>query len=440
MNFLSPHTGGSTACLYFPLPYYYTTVRVLVRWIICACFQDRRLDRYDTETLTLTRLRQGRADLHLLLYTSVTMSEVEQAAQNPATEQPSSSSLTRNGKETRPSVSQQQTSQRISLLDRTPSSPPSDQREEQEATSSSADSLSRRWTKQSLHQSLTQRKYAKYQEDRLFVPESRQADQSGSDDDQGRIQWGKKKVKGLLKTKRQFQLARQEDAAIDVLWENQRGWWAFGVPHFSSKSLLNFDPKPWLNAHRKPSPVNITNAQVPDPNWEWEWKSWYVDMSRDVDEEGWEYSFSFSQGFAWHGNHPWGHSWVRRRRWLRKRVRKHTNHQKGSNPSERHMSEAHHLNADYFTIHPSNNLSRSNSLAPSSLLAKAQLRRENEYNEEPKDVKDIGTLLVHLKRAALDREKIVLVRAFVDNAGEDVYYLAEQVCESTLVPWTVGLN
>jgi hypothetical protein len=43
-------------------------------------------------------------------------------------------------------------------------------------------------------------------------------------------------------------------------------------------------------------------------------------MSRDVDEEGWEYSFFFG-GFHRHGTSAWFNSPVRRRRWiwLRKR-------------------------------------------------------------------------------------------------------------------------
>jgi hypothetical protein len=68
------------------------------------------------------------------------------------------------------------------------------------------------------------------------------------------------------------------DAHIDVLYENQRGWFVFGIPLFSSKALWNFrvDPAPWVDSKFRPSAVNITNAQVPDPSWMWDWKSWYV--------------------------------------------------------------------------------------------------------------------------------------------------------------------
>ncbi len=82
--------------------------------------------------------------------------------------------------------------------------------------------------------------------------------------------------------------SEREPHEIDVLYENQRGWFFFGIPLYSHSSLLNFDPAPWINKDGRDSAVNITNAQVPDPGWEWAWKSWYVDMSqrivRDVSE------------------------------------------------------------------------------------------------------------------------------------------------------------
>lgn len=321
-----------------------------------------------------------------------------------------------------PPVSRQQSGVQITLVDRTR---PADAQDSDGPETPSQDvALNRRWTRQSLHQQLAQRKYARYREDRSTAASDNEGTMSGDEIESqiGRIAKGKRKVRGLLKAKKQFARAQEEDAVIDILYENQRGSFFFGVPHFSSKSLLNFDPKPWLNVHKKPSPVNITNAQVPDPSWEWAWKSWYVDMSRDVDEEGWEYSFWFSEGTAWHGTHPWGHSWVRRRRWLRKRIRRSAHH--GS--TSKHISEAHALNNDYFTIHSAKDPSRANSIAPSS-LADMRKPRDDEFKEDPNEVRDIGALLAHLRRAAVDREKIVLVRHFIDNAGEDLYYLSEQM-------------
>lgn len=208
---------------------------------------------------------------------------------------------------------------------------------------------------------------------------------------------------------------RTADAHIDILYENQRGWFVFGIPLFSSKALWNFkiDPAPWVDAKFRPSAVNITNAQVPDPSWVWDWKSWYVDMSLDVDEEGWQYSLLF-KGSPWHGNHPWFHSFVRRRRWLRKRV-------KQKLPPKTKASQRERLFGETFSV--GTTLARSATLG--TLSASAQDSSMNSLNEE---VKDIATLMSKLKKAAIDREKIVFIHKFIDDGGEELHYLAEQVC------------
>ena len=211
------------------------------------------------------------------------------------------------------------------------------------------------------------------------------------------------------------QRSTTSDSHIDILYENQRGWFVFGIPLFSSKALWNLriDPAPWQDAKFKPSAVNITNAQVPDPSWVWDWKSWYVDMSLDVDEEGWQYSLLF-KGSPWHGNHPWFHSFVRRRRWLRKRV-------KQKLPPKTKASQRERLFGETFSV--GTTLARSATLG--TLSASAQDSSMNSLNEE---VKDIATLMSKLKKAAIDREKIVFIHKFIDDGGEELHYLAEQVC------------
>lgn len=204
------------------------------------------------------------------------------------------------------------------------------------------------------------------------------------------------------------------DSHIDVLFENQRGWFVFGIPLFSSKALWNFriDPSPWVDANFKPSAVNITNAQVPDPSWVWDWKSWYVDMSLDVDEEGWQYSLLF-KGSPWHGNHPWFHSFVRRRRWLRKRI-------KQKLPPKTKETQRERLFGETFSI--GTTLARSTTVGTGTLstLNSTQVSLDEE-------VRDIATLMRKLKKAAIDREKIIIIHKFIDDGGEELHYLAEQV-------------
>ncbi|KAH7082117.1 hypothetical protein FB567DRAFT_98644 [Paraphoma chrysanthemicola] len=203
------------------------------------------------------------------------------------------------------------------------------------------------------------------------------------------------------------------DSHIDILYENQRGWFVFGIPLFSSKALWNLriDPSPWVDAKFRPSAVNITNAQVPDPSWVWDWKSWYVDMSLDVDEEGWQYSLLFKRS-AWHGNHPWFHSFVRRRRWLRRRVKQKIPPKTKENVRER-------LFGDAFSIPIT--LARTTTAGTMSALGSSQATSLNE------EVKDIATLMNKLKKAAIDREKIVIIHKFIDDGGEELHYLAEQI-------------
>ncbi|KAI4920196.1 hypothetical protein J4E90_002336 [Alternaria incomplexa] len=210
------------------------------------------------------------------------------------------------------------------------------------------------------------------------------------------------------------QRSTTSDSHIDILYENQRGWFVFGIPLFSSKALWNLriDPAPWQDAKFKPSAVNITNAQVPDPSWVWDWKSWYVDMSLDVDEEGWQYSLLF-KGSAWHGNHPWFHSFVRRRRWLRRRVKQRLPPKTKKNAKERMFGET-------FSI--GTTLARSATFGTGSGLLD-----DSAQTSLDEEIRDIATLMRKLKAAAIDREKIIYIHKFIDDGGEELHYLPEQI-------------
>ncbi|ODQ65809.1 hypothetical protein NADFUDRAFT_24734, partial [Nadsonia fulvescens var. elongata DSM 6958] len=137
---------------------------------------------------------------------------------------------------------------------------------------------------------------------------------------------------------RQVDIICSSDEVTDFLLENQRGWSIIGQPYYSSNTLIqHFDPPPWTigngldyndskfeknNTKRsrgfETAPGGIYDYPLPDPTWEWKWNTWYVDMSGDVDDNGWSYSFRFGSN-TWHGTNIWFHSWVRRRKW--KRVR-----------------------------------------------------------------------------------------------------------------------
>ena len=329
----------------------------------------------------------------------------------------------------------------ISLVDATvPDFPqllsPTEESGEPESSSkrNSDGSLRQKWNKETLRKELAQRKYAKWQ---------KKADEVGEDDgeQEGPSNAQKPSVKeeasrrGRLrerlrfKSKQNAKARTHPESAIDILYENQRGSFVFGIPLYSSRSLLNLDPSAWQTSAFKDSPVNITNAQLPDPSWTWDWNAWYVDMSHDVDEQGWEYSFSFRSGFSWHGSHPWFHSFVRRRRWLRKRTKTNIQSEKRKSGS---IGAGHMLNPDYFTIHAKRGGSRSPSVDRtsnnrSSLVSSFLL--ETEGSDEDEDIDNILSLLHALKRTTIDRKKLEAVQNFLEHGGEDLHYLPEYMHE-----------
>lgn len=298
--------------------------------------------------------------------------------------------------------------------------------------------LNRKWTKGTLREELARRKYSKWQDEsvkgqEIKPKESGNASES-SDGETGKVQATRNPKhisRNPFKSRKHSVKPLENDTFIEVLYENQRGVFFCGIPLYSGNSLLNFDPSPWQTSTFRDSPVNITDAQVPDPSWAWTWKTWYVDMSYDVDEEGWQYSFSFSRGYAWHGTHPWFHSFVRRRRWLRKRVRIHSL-KSSRNPGN--IRDAHLLNADYFTIHASRerNRSRGSSADRTATHRTSMIESfpsESEGEDDIGDVSDILKLMTILRKARIDREKISAVRAFIDQAGDDLLYLGDKMAE-----------
>ncbi|KAL6721352.1 hypothetical protein ACLMJK_000455 [Lecanora helva] len=313
-------------------------------------------------------------------------------------------------------------------------------RENSPTRTDSGNLVSRQITKGqgTLRRELARRKYAKYQKERDDdndddVEASTESGSEAGNSDPRRSQenerTGRLRDKIPFRSKKKARKSnRVNDSFIDVLYENQRGSFLCGIPLYSSNSLLNFDPSPWQTANFQDSAVNITNFQLPDPSWVWDWKTWYVDMSRDVDEEGWEYSFSFNKAYAWHGNHPWLFSFVRRRRWLRRRVKIHS-HRSGERKSRK--DQPHMLNEDYFTIHaPKRDRSRDSSGDRTTLNRSSYLTGQHQDSDDELDLAEITNttaLTKALKKSRVDREKITAVKAFIDQGGDELFYLADSI-------------
>lgn len=211
---------------------------------------------------------------------------------------------------------------------------------------------------------------------------------------------------------------KSPESAIDILYENQRGGFLCGMPLFSSKALGNLDPPAWTNFAHKPSPTNLRTAQVPDPSWEWAWPEWKINRDEGVDEDGWIYSFMFSKKFSWH-KARWWNSFVRRRAWIRKRVKKDT----GYIPNEMQM-----LNPDYFSVRPSSEIERSSSRAASNRASRVSTGTA-QADEPPAAIEHVDDLLQTLRASRIDREKIEAVNNYLENAQDELASLQDVMHE-----------
>lgn len=274
--------------------------------------------------------------------------------------------------------------------------------------------------KLSIRGELRRRKYSRFRDPRLdegAVSDDEQPEVSRQD---GEIPEAEERGRTRERFKRNKYL-RERESAIDILFENQRGCFLCGIPLFSAKALGACDPAPWTNIADKTSATDITNAQVPDPSWEWAWKEWYVNHTPEVDEDGWEYSFAFAKLFSWHGP-AWWNSFVRRRAWIRKRVKKKTGYR---------GHDARTFNEDYFTIYPavSRARSRASSLTGSQMKRHSfgQLSKREIEVEVVAIIEDIASLMQALRFCRIDREKMEAVENFIEHGGDELYYLRERM-------------
>ncbi len=216
------------------------------------------------------------------------------------------------------------------------------------------------------------------------------------------------------------------ESVIDILYENQRGGFLCGIAMFSSKALGNLDPAPWTNSAHKPSPTSTETAQVPDPSWEWAWPDWKINHQDGVDEDGWEYSFMFAKQFSWHGP-AWWNSFVRRRAWVRKRVKRDS----GYAPQDPLM-----LNPEYFSVRGSLEHNQDHSRSPSrgtshraSKISTTTSRAGELEDLASRSIEDIGELLRLLRMASIDREKIEAIDNYLEHGEDDLVHLQEEMHE-----------
>uniref|UniRef100_A0A060T985 ARAD1D13552p n=1 Tax=Blastobotrys adeninivorans TaxID=409370 RepID=A0A060T985_BLAAD len=185
--------------------------------------------------------------------------------------------------------------------------------------------------------------------------------------------------------------AISDTVVLDRVVENQRGWFLFGFPFFSSGTLMPNDPAPYTTPNGKSIGGDMSVYLLPDRSWDWKWKRWYVDMSGDVDDQGWTYSIRFGSG-SWHGSHIWFHSFVRKRSWVRLRQKRKIN--------PRAVFSAAVLN------------DTDSALNYNAATAGSSTREDSSRDTTPDSV---GDIVNSLRACRLDRERIRTIVAFLLN-------------------------
>lgn len=113
--------------------------------------------------------------------------------------------------------------------------------------------------------------------------------------------------------------SEQPELVMEYQVESERGFQFFGSIVFTSNTLLPLDPAHFTSVSGEPLGKRLTDFEVPDESWVWAWSRWYVDMTADVDDQGWCYSWRFGSKH-WSGRHRFMRSFVRQRVWKRPRA------------------------------------------------------------------------------------------------------------------------
>lgn len=284
------------------------------------------------------------------------------------------------------------------------------------------DSLTPLQPRESLRGKLARRQYAGYQE--RPAKESMRAKVTAENAEASDVE-----ERGRPVTAGSSRRRGEPTTSIDILYENQRGAFFLcclpyykGLPLFSGKALGNLDPSPWENKEHNTSLTTTLNTPCPNPAWEWVWKDWKINRTEYGDDDGWEYSFMFSNRFSWHGP-SWWKSFVRRRAWIRKRAMK---------KLKLDGNAEHILDDDYFTVEPV--LQRSRSRASSghgstkNRYSMSQLASQNMSEDTIlEDIYEMRALIDFLRAARIDRHKLEAVENFIHNGGDELYLLQDRM-------------
>lgn len=98
------------------------------------------------------------------------------------------------------------------------------------------------------------------------------------------------------------------------------------------------------------------------------------------------------------------------------------------------FEKSHMLTEDYFTIHSSKARGREQSTAGLSRVESGFLNHASmTVDEEPHvdEIGDIPSLMHALKLASIDREKIDALKKFIEQGGEELYYLNDKVSRTS---------
>jgi len=96
------------------------------------------------------------------------------------------------------------------------------------------------------------------------------------------------------------------------------------------------------------------------------------------------------------------------------------------------VKDSHMMNPDYFSIHSKRERIRGledESIGIGSESSCGHIGATEPNLEDMSDIQDIASLMRALRKARIDREKIEAVGRFLEQGGEEIYFLSDQMAE-----------